>query len=128
VLAATAFRELSRMDPAPTGEAAVVQAVDAVAALLGNTRAVCRKCYVHPEVLAAYEEGALERALDARAVRRLARDPSLRPIERAVLGLLRRRQSTGRRRRASTVAAAAPARRSRGARAASRPRITPLAA
>jgi DNA topoisomerase-1 len=36
---------------------AIVQAVDTVAGRLGNTRAVCRKCYIHPAVLDAYHAG-----------------------------------------------------------------------
>ena len=36
----------------------IAQALDVVAGRLGNTRAVCRKCYVHPAVLASYlDEG-----------------------------------------------------------------------
>ena len=35
----------------------VVKAVEQVAKQLGNTKAVCRKCYVHPEVLARYMRG-----------------------------------------------------------------------
>jgi DNA topoisomerase-1 len=35
------------------------QVVDAVASRLGNTRAVCRKCYIHPLVLAHWNEGRL---------------------------------------------------------------------
>src|SRR5204863_6986276 len=46
---------------APESEAAfkrcVVKAIDAVSAKLGNTRAVCRKSYVHPAVLAAFRSG-----------------------------------------------------------------------
>ena len=34
-------------------------AIERVAARLGNTPTICRKCYVHPEVLSAYLEGAL---------------------------------------------------------------------
>lgn len=34
-------------------------AIDKVAERLGNTRTVCRQCYVHPEVLNAWEEGTL---------------------------------------------------------------------
>jgi DNA topoisomerase-1 len=30
-----------------------------VAGALGNTRAVCRKCYIHPEILESYLEGEL---------------------------------------------------------------------
>jgi DNA topoisomerase-1 len=33
--------------------------IDVVARQLGNTRAVCRKCYVHPRVLASWSEGRL---------------------------------------------------------------------
>jgi DNA topoisomerase I len=51
---------LERLGPADTQKERkrrVVQAVDAVAEALGNTRAVSRKCYIHPAVLAAYERG-----------------------------------------------------------------------
>jgi DNA topoisomerase-1 len=37
-----------------------VAAIKDVAARLGNTVAVCRKCYVHPEVVTAYLEGELQ--------------------------------------------------------------------
>jgi DNA topoisomerase-1 len=48
----------------------IVQAVDAVAKRLGNTKAVCRKCYIHPAVINAYEEGSLSRSLRLRISRR----------------------------------------------------------
>jgi DNA topoisomerase-1 len=35
----------------------LVRAVESVADRLGNTRAVCRKSYIHPAILAAYLEG-----------------------------------------------------------------------
>jgi DNA topoisomerase-1 len=35
----------------------IVQAVDQVAGVLGNTRAVCRRCYIHPGVLRAFADG-----------------------------------------------------------------------
>jgi len=57
VIAALALSELG---PAPTrGErkANILRALDEVARRLGNTRAVCRKYYVHPALLAAYERG-----------------------------------------------------------------------
>jgi DNA topoisomerase-1 len=37
----------------------VVQTIDAVAKRLGNTRAICRQCYVHPAVLDAYLDSSL---------------------------------------------------------------------
>ena len=42
--------------------------VDQVAARLGNTRSVCRKCYVHPQVFARWTDGALGE--DLAAIRR----------------------------------------------------------
>jgi len=38
-----------------------------VAARLGNTPAICRKCYIHPEVLLAYEQGRLQLIVGATA-------------------------------------------------------------
>jgi DNA topoisomerase-1 len=64
VLAARALADLG--PPARNGRIAqkrVVQAIDVVAARLGNTRAVCRKCYVHPGILDAYAAGDLPAAL-----------------------------------------------------------------
>lgn len=52
--------ELRRMGPPVSRREAdrnVIAAVDAVAARLGNTRAVCRKYYVHPALLRAYLMG-----------------------------------------------------------------------
>jgi DNA topoisomerase-1 len=37
----------------------VVQAIESVAKQLGNTKAVCRKCYVHPAVVESYLAGRL---------------------------------------------------------------------
>ncbi len=37
----------------------IVEVLDAVASKLGNTRTVCKKYYVHPTVIAAYEKGSI---------------------------------------------------------------------
>ena len=37
----------------------IIEIVDNVASQLGNTRAVCKKYYVHPTVIAAYEKGSV---------------------------------------------------------------------
>ena len=62
----------------------VVEAIKRVAARLGNTPAVCRKCYVHPTVLDAYLDGRLAPPKPGRATAPHA----LRPEEAAVLALL----------------------------------------
>ena len=68
----------------------IVQAIDMVAKRLGNTKAVCRKCYIHPAIIAGYEEGSLLRALRSR-VKRKSSDSraALSSEEAAVAALLR---------------------------------------
>lgn len=54
--------ELRAMGPAASRREAdrnVLRAIDAVAERLGNTRAVCRKYYVHPVLLSAYLMGEM---------------------------------------------------------------------
>jgi DNA topoisomerase I len=60
---------------------AIVEAVKRVADQLGNRPAVCRKYYVHPEVIAAFLDGRLER--------RLPPPGSLPELEALTLALLR---------------------------------------
>jgi DNA topoisomerase-1 len=55
-----AARALAAMRPARNERVArrrVAEAIDIVATRLGNTRAVCRQCYVHPAVIDAFTEG-----------------------------------------------------------------------
>jgi DNA topoisomerase I len=57
-----AAKSLRRSGPASTRTAVkgnILQAIDQTAERLGNTRAVCRASYIHPEVLSGYESGAL---------------------------------------------------------------------
>jgi DNA topoisomerase-1 len=61
--------------PIPESGAATKRAantiIDQVAAQLGNTRTVCRNCYVHPQVITSWSEGHLaEELADARRSRR----------------------------------------------------------
>jgi DNA topoisomerase-1 len=62
VIAACALRAIAVREPADTPNERerkrhLVEAIDEVASRLGNTRAVSRRCYVHPQVLAAYMNG-----------------------------------------------------------------------
>ena len=55
-----AARGLGQEPPGPTlrhRRRTIIRVIDDVASLLGNTRAVCRSSYIHPEVLRAYENG-----------------------------------------------------------------------
>lgn len=58
-----AAHQLLHAEPAETErerKERVVRAIETVAERLGNTPAVCRRCYVHPVVLEAYDDGRLE--------------------------------------------------------------------
>ena len=57
MLAAQALARLARFKSPTEAKRNVVQAIASVAKRLGNTRSVCRKCYIHPAILAAYMDG-----------------------------------------------------------------------
>jgi DNA topoisomerase-1 len=90
VLAATALREFEKATNQRQAKKNVVTAIEAVAKMLGNTPAVCRKCYVHPAILNAYLQGTTIAVLQQRMGRKLATSlRKLKPEEAAVLMLLR---------------------------------------
>lgn len=92
LLAALALEELESFDSQAQCKRNVVQAIDRVAKALGNTPAICRKCYVHPAVLEAYADGITLRALKRRTDAAVAEDGSgLHAEEAAVLDLLQQR-------------------------------------
>jgi DNA topoisomerase I len=92
VLAAMALRELQSFDSAAQAKRNLRGAIEKVAARLGNTPTICRKCYVHPEVLDAYLNGNLLLELKTKAENELRRSvEDLKPEEAAVLALLRTR-------------------------------------
>jgi len=82
-----AARALADLAPAPSPTATkreMVKAIDQVAKRLGNTRAVCRACYIHPAVLDAYASGVTLKTMTAPR-KRIA---GLSADESAVLALL----------------------------------------
>jgi len=88
--AVAALEELGPAETAREAKSTVLRAIDEVAARLNNTRAVCRKYYVHPAVLECYEAGTLHQALrngNGKAAR--GRGPGLDSSEKALVRLLR---------------------------------------
>ena len=57
MLAADALRRMGAAPSATEARQNVVRAIDEAAARLGNTRAVCRKYYIHPALIEAYLDG-----------------------------------------------------------------------
>jgi DNA topoisomerase-1 len=81
--------------------AATNEVIDAVSRQLGNTRTVCRRCYIHPLVLARWEEGRLAEEV-AEVRRRFRRGPA--GLDRAECVALRWLETAG-----EAVPAAEPA-------------------
>ena len=74
---------------------AILAAIDDVAGELNNTRAVCRKYYVHPGVLDAFEAGRLAEALGSAGNGSAVRSAGLTGRERALAGFVRARSKRG---------------------------------
>jgi DNA topoisomerase-1 len=90
VMAALALQEVEKAETQAAAKKNVRAAIERVAARLGNTPAICRKCYVHPEVLQAYAEGELLLRIGEKVEGELDAG-TLRPEESAVLTLLQGR-------------------------------------
>jgi DNA topoisomerase-1 len=88
VLACLALREYELFDSESQAKRNVVEAIKNVAEQLGNTPAVCRKCYVHPAVIECYLGGELVKTLESVAKRASKDAHALRQEEAELLALL----------------------------------------
>ncbi len=93
VLACMMLKEFAPFETDSEAKKNVVRAIESVAARLGNTPSVCRKCYVHPAVLASYMGGSMMEKATNRVEREIKREvirqtEALREEEFAVLDLL----------------------------------------
>jgi DNA topoisomerase-1 len=84
VLAAVALRDEAPAEAKTARKKQILAAVDAVAQQLGNTRAICRKCYIHPITMESFDAGDLKRRM-----RRAPAIPGLSKDEAATLKLLK---------------------------------------
>jgi DNA topoisomerase-1 len=100
VLTVLALGAMEPVESATQAQLNVRLAVEAVALRLGNTAAVCRKCYIHPEIVQGYLSGELPIVQSTPAP---PRQRGLPREEAAVLKLLRHRlgRRANRARRAS---------------------------
>ena len=96
VLAAVALAEVDAANFEAAAKQNIRQAIKRVAISLGNSPTICRKCYIHPEILCGYLEGDIVSCLaDGNVVRRPL---GLSVPEAATLALLQRRQRPRQRR------------------------------
>jgi DNA topoisomerase-1 len=87
VLAARALTSSAAFKSAAEAKRNIVKAIESVAATLGNTKAVCRKSYIHPAILESYVDGATIPPPRS-GPRRLAKRVGLTADERAVVALV----------------------------------------
>lgn len=59
VMAALALAQFETADSQARAKTNIAQAVKQVAAKIGDTPTICRKCYIHPEIINAYFDGVL---------------------------------------------------------------------
>ena len=92
VLCTVALRTIERAPSDTQAKRNVAEVVKSVAARLGNTPAVCRKSYIHPNVIDAYMDGSMLDRLSEEVAEAAADAPGdLSPDEQSVLCLLRGR-------------------------------------
>ena len=92
VLMALALNAQESFKTKKQAKANVKDAITAVSKILGNTPAVCRKCYVHPAVLESYLDGNLINGLKAKTEKGIEENlDNMRSDEIAILRFLRRR-------------------------------------
>jgi len=90
-LAALALRDREEFDTLARAKKHLVEVVEHVAKNLGNTPAICRKCYIHPAVFEGYLDGSLIECLKDRADDALEHQAGLTAEECAVTEFLSRR-------------------------------------
>ena len=92
VLAAMALNAQERFENKTQAKKNVKDAIGAVSKILGNTPTVCRKCYVHPDVLETYLDGGMIDGLKQKTEETLSKKlPNMRSEEAAVMSFLQTR-------------------------------------
>ncbi len=92
VLALRALQQVPEFESASEAKRNVVAAIESVAQTLGNTKAVCRKSYVHPALIDAYLDGSMMTIVPESARRNsTVRRDGLTSDETRLLAILKKR-------------------------------------
>ncbi|QJD97966.1 DNA topoisomerase IB [Mucilaginibacter robiniae] len=88
VSALYAFKEAGEFENQTQCRKNIVSVLDEVALNLGNTRTVCKKYYVHPSIIKAYEDGVLSKYIQNLDEDEDVKASELKKAEKALLQLL----------------------------------------
>ena len=91
LLAAIALNAVGAFETKKQAKSNIKNAVSAVAKILGNTPAICRKCYVHPAIFETYLSGDSIEGLKQKTEEALESNVDLRSGETAILKFLQAR-------------------------------------
>jgi DNA topoisomerase I len=92
VQAAVELQTFEEFESDTQGKRNIVEAIKRVAHNLGNTPAICRKCYIHPYILESYSNGEMNGQLRCKPQEECdTESTSLSPQERAVLAFLEKK-------------------------------------
>jgi DNA topoisomerase-1 len=100
VLAACALQEFPGYKSNAHAKRNITTAIEAVAGVLGNTPAICRKSYIHPAMIDAYTDGSLPRTRRSRKLKPVSSAGDFQRMETAVLAWLHCLQRAAQRRTA----------------------------
>jgi DNA topoisomerase-1 len=87
----SSFKALGKAQTQADKKKNIVSALDEVSSKLGNTRTICKKYYVHPEIIRLYEEDNLQRYLkELESIERPDDNSDLTREEKVLMKILRR--------------------------------------
>ena len=95
ILAVEALRQAGAFSSQREGKSKLLAAIDRVSEQLNNTRAVCRKYYIHPAVLESYLQGTLMDELGPPSGNGKRSALRLSSMETSVLSLIRSHNGNG---------------------------------
>ena len=92
VLAALALKEFETFDSETEAKKNILRAIENVSKRLGNTPTICRKSYIHPEVINAYMDGDFIKLVEREIEKEfLTKYRDLKKEEMMVLAMLHKR-------------------------------------
>ena len=89
VQALLALMEIGCSETATERKKGIVEAIDKVSLQLGNTRTVCKKYYIHPDILTMYEEKTLDRHINKLTRKSIKDDPCFSSAEKTIMKILK---------------------------------------